>query len=89
MGMVTNVTLINLNENNNLLIPSESVFEENGTSYIYAINGNTLSKRTVTVGQSKNQYVEIKDGLSQDDQIVVEGSSNMKDNGRFNIVKSN
>ena len=89
MGMVTNVTLVNPNENNTFLVPKESVFEEDNTSYVYVINGDKLAKHTVTVGDSKNQYVEIKDGLSEDDQIVVEGSSNMKDNGKFNIVKSN
>ena len=89
LGMVTNVTLVNPNEDNTLLVPKESVFEEDGTSYVYVINSNLLAKHTVTVGASKNQYIEIKDGLSEDDQVVVQGSSNMKDNGRFNIVKSN
>lgn len=89
LGMVTNVTLVNSNENNTLLIPKESVFEEDGTSYVYVINSNLLAKHTVAVGTSKNQYVEIKDGLSEDDQVVVQGSSNMKNNGKFNIVKSN
>ncbi|HEX9026267.1 MAG TPA: efflux RND transporter periplasmic adaptor subunit [Clostridium sp.] len=89
LGMVTNVTLVNSNEDNTLLVPKESVFEEDGTSYVYVVNGDILAKHTVTVGTSKNQYVEIKDGVSEDDQIVVEGSSNMKDNGKFNIVKSN
>ena len=89
LGMVTNVILVDSNENNALLVPKESVFEEDGTSYVYVINGDKLAKHSVTVGEPKNQYIEIKDGLSQDDQIVVEGSSNMKDNEKFNIVKSN
>lgn len=89
LGMVTNVNLINSNKDNTILIPKESIISEDGTSYVYVINGDKLSKHTVTVGQPKNQYIEIKDGLTENDQIVVEGSSNMKDNGKFNIVKSN
>ncbi|BCZ44796.1 hypothetical protein psyc5s11_08630 [Clostridium gelidum] len=89
LGVVTNVLLINPNENNTLLVPKESVFEEDGTSYVYVINGDVLAKHTVTVGTSKNQYVEIKDGLSEDEQVVAYGSSNMKYNVKFNIVKSN
>ena len=89
IGMVTDVTLVDPNENNTFLIPQESVFQEDGNSYVYVINGDKLVKHTVTVGDFKNQYVEIKDGLSEDDQVVVEGSSSMKDNGKFNIVKSN
>lgn len=89
VGMVTNTALTTSNEDNTLLIPSESVLNEDGSSYVYVINGDKLSKHTVTVGQPKNQYIEIKDGLTLDDQVVVQGSSNMKDNGKFNIVKSN
>lgn len=89
LGMVADVSLINPNEDNTLLVPTESVFQEDNTSYVYVINGNKLTKHTVTVGQTKNQYVEVKYGLSADDQVVVEGSSNMKDNIPFNIVKNN
>lgn len=89
VGMVANITLANSNEDNTLLVPNESVLSEDGNSYVYVINGDKLSKHTVTIGQSKNQYVEIKDGISINDQVVVKGSANMKDNGQFNIVKSN
>jgi HlyD family secretion protein len=89
LGMVTNVNLINSNEDNTLLIPNESIISEDGTSYVYVINDDKLSKRNVTVGQTKNQYIEVKDGLSENDEIVISGSSNIKDGGKFNIVKSN
>jgi len=89
LGMVANITLVNPDQDNILLVPKESVFEEDNTSYIYVINGDKLTRHTVTVGNPKNQYVEIKYGLSNDDQIVVEGSSNIKDNVKFNVVKSN
>ena len=89
IGMITDVNLIDSNENNSMLVPKECVFEENDSSYLYVIDGNKLTKREVTVGQIKNQYLEIKDGISDEDQIVIEGSSNMKDGGAYNIVKSN
>ncbi|WP_238917925.1 efflux RND transporter periplasmic adaptor subunit [Clostridium sp. YIM B02555] len=89
IGMVTNISLVDSKSDNSLLVPNESVINEDGSSYIYVINGDKLTKRVVTLGQAKNQYIEVKDGVSADDQVVVEGSSNMKDNGKFNIVKSN
>lgn len=89
IGMVTNISLVDSKSDNSLLVPNESVINEDGSSYIYVINGDKLTKRAVTLGQAKNQYIEVKDGVSADDQVVVEGSSNMKDNGKFNIVKSN
>jgi RND family efflux transporter MFP subunit len=89
LGMVTNVTLVNPAQKKMILVPKKSVINEDNTSYVYVINGDKLAKRTVTVGQIKNQYIEVKEGLTEEDTIVVEGSSNMKDNGKFNIVRSN
>lgn len=89
IGMVTNISLVDSKSDNSLLVPNESVINEDGSSYIYVINGDKLTKQAVTLGEAKNQYIEVKDGVSADDQVVVEGSSNMKDNGKFNIVKSN
>ena len=89
IGMITDVNLVDNNESNYLLVPKECVIEEDGSQYLYVIDGNKLSKREITIGQTKNQYVEIEDGISEEDQIVIEGSSNMKDGGAYNIVKSN
>ena len=89
LGMATDVKLLKSDSDNTLLVPSESVINEDGNSYVYILAGDKLSKRSVKLGQPKNQYIEIKDGLSDNDQLVVEGSSNMKDNEKFNIVKSN
>lgn len=89
VGMVTDVTLAGDNENDTLLVPQESIFKDGDNSYVYLIEGDKLSKHLVTLGQAKNQYFEISDGLTKDDQIVVDGSSNMKDGIKFNIVKSN
>lgn len=89
VGMITDVNLIDSNEDNFVLVPTECVLEEDGSSYLYVIDGDKLAKRKVTVGEIKNQYLEIKEGISEEDQIVINGSSNMKDGGAYNIVKSN
>lgn len=89
IGMITNVNLVDSDEDKSLLVPKDCIIEEDDSQYLYVIDGNKLSKREIIVGQAKNQYLEIKDGISEDDQIVIEGSSNMKDGGAYNIVKSN
>ena len=88
VGMVTNVTLIKDTEDDSLLIPSQCVFKDDDTSYVYIIDGDKLSKKTVEVSNSKDDYLEILSGLSKDDEIVIQGSSNMADNMKCNVVKS-
>ena len=89
VGMVSNVTLSDDTEDNSLLIPSKCVFKDGDASYVYVTNGNKLSKRSVTVSKNINDYLLITDGLTEDDEVVIQGSSNMTDNIEYNIVKSN
>lgn len=89
VGMVANITLQNDKEDGSLLIPSKCVFKDGDNSYVYVINGDVLSKKKVTISNNKNDYSIIKDGISKNDQVVIQGSSNMTDNMKYNIVKSN
>lgn len=89
VGMVANITLKSDKEDGALLIPSKCVFKDGDNSYVYVTNGDVLSKKKVTISKNQNDYLVIKDGLSKDDQVVIQGSSNMTDNMKYNIVKSN
>ena len=89
VGMVANITLKNDKEDNSLLIPSKCVFKDGDNSYVYVINGDVLSKKQVTISKNKNDYLVITNGINKDDKVVIQGSSNMADNMKYNIVKSN
>lgn len=89
VGMVANITLKNDKEDNSLLIPSKCVFKDRDNSYVYVINGDVLSKKQVTISKNKNDYLVITNGINKDDKVVIQGSSNMADNMKYNIVKSN
>ena len=89
VGMVANITLKNDKEDNALLITSKCVFKDGDNSYVYVINGDVLSKKQVTISKNKNDYLVITNGINKDDKVVIQGSSNMADNMKYNIVKSN
>ncbi|WP_455793850.1 efflux RND transporter periplasmic adaptor subunit [Clostridium butyricum] len=90
VGMVANVTFNANNENESVLVPSQCVFNKDSDSpYVYIINGDRLSKKSVTVSENQNDYIVITDGLTTDDEVVLQGSSNLSDNVKYNIVKTN
>ena len=88
VGMVTNVTLIKDEEDTPLLLPSQCVFKEGDSSYVYIIDGDKLSKKTVEISNTKDNYLEISSGISKNDEIVIQGSSNMADNMKCKVVKN-
>lgn len=84
-GMLASAKLIYDNADNQMLVPSESILEENGTKFVYAVSGTTVVKKEVVTGQEKNRYIEVQ-GLSADDQVVVEGADKVTENGKFRIL---
>lgn len=71
-----------------LYIPQQSVQEENGTFYVYKVNGSTVQKTQVTLGIQKNLYVEVESGLAAEDIVVVEGADKVSENSGINVIKS-
>ncbi len=73
LGMSANCTITVASRSNVLAVPVEAVlFDEDGKAYVNVCDGNELTKTFVTTGESDAQYVEITEGLSEDDTVQVE-----------------
>ena len=56
-----------------LSVPFRAVTTTNGTSTVEVSNGSSTETRTVTTGLTVGGMVQITDGLSAGDQVVVRG----------------
>jgi multidrug resistance efflux pump len=57
-----------------LTVPVEAIVgsvEMGGTRRVYVMNGNTTTPRDVVVGLSNDRMVEIRDGLSEGEKVVL------------------
>lgn len=54
-----------------MLVPARSVRNEAGTNFVFVIKDGRAEKRIVQLGQSENDMVEIKTGLSADEQVAT------------------
>ncbi len=50
--------------------------------FVYAVNDGTVSVRTVKLGQSDANFVEIKSGLAEGDVVVVDGLDRLKEGSK-------
>jgi multidrug efflux pump subunit AcrA (membrane-fusion protein) len=71
-----------------IYVPLQSVLEENGTFFVYKVSGDHVEKTLVTTGESKNLYIAIVSGLTNDDTVVVEGADKISDGTQINVIKS-
>ena len=71
-GLSANVTIIISKVENVLYGPLQSVYEESGRKYVDVLTENNESKKVeITTGSYNFDYVEIKSGLTEGDEIII------------------
>lgn len=85
-GMVCDVNLTAGKEKESLVVSAKSLsVDEKGETYVYILNNkNDVVKKSVSVGKYRNNSVEIKEGLSEGDLVIKEGSEKLV--GDYNII---
>jgi HlyD family secretion protein len=72
IGMKGDATIKVSSIPNALTIPLEALFNENGTNFVYKVEGGTkLAKTTIAVGATTDTQVEVVSGLNKGDQVAL------------------
>lgn len=85
-GTSVKLYVIGRKAENVMTVPVESVYYEGGNPFIYTYVDGTLKKNEVTVGLADNDYVEIKDGLAAEDQVVTTWTSELYDGSKVTLA---
>jgi multidrug efflux pump subunit AcrA (membrane-fusion protein) len=82
-NQVAQVKILDYNAPNVIVIPLNTVQSDESGKYVYVMQkkGDKMIavKKTITVGQSYGEGVEIKSGLAANDQLITEGYQNLYD----------
>lgn len=85
-GMLAEVK-INFNERKNVLkLPIEAIIDETGNKSVFIVQNNQAVRKRVTLGITDGKMIEIRSGLTGDEQVVVLGQNNL-DDGLKVVVK--
>ncbi len=68
-----------------LIVPSSSVMNSNGESYVFVIKDQIASRQLVKVGLKNNKQAQILEGLDQGEQIAVSNVKALADKMPVNI----
>jgi membrane fusion protein (multidrug efflux system) len=68
-------------------VPESSVTIQGKTAFVYVVNGKTVDKTNIQIGKRNFGKVSVLDGVSEGDQIVVEGVSKVRDKSKIKIIK--
>jgi len=87
-GMFTRVFVETATRPNALVIPKSALSLESIGDTVYVAQGETASRREVTLGFREGDYVEVLSGLAEDEQVVVVGQDALSDGTPIQVLAS-
>jgi membrane fusion protein (multidrug efflux system) len=76
-GMLLTVSM-DLNEHEALVVPEESVIVNQDQQFVMVVDGDTVRRVEVTLGQRRPGVVEVLSGLTPGERIVTEGVAQVR-----------
>jgi membrane fusion protein (multidrug efflux system) len=77
-GMFMTVKLVRP-EGQALMLPEQAIVPENEQHFVYVVADGKAHKREVKIGRRRPGEVEVLEGLSAEDGVVVDGTLNLRD----------
>ncbi|MCG8369314.1 MAG: efflux RND transporter periplasmic adaptor subunit, partial [Proteobacteria bacterium] len=81
-GMFGRFTIAYERHDDALLIPASALLDEDDEATVYVVRDGAVSQRLVETGIETGGRIEILDGLTEDDVIVVVGQSSLRDGSK-------
>lgn len=89
-GMFARVTLEGQPLKDAILVPQRAVQQVLDKSFVIVVGADNKSvSKMVTLGDQVGSYYVVKSGLTRDDNVVVEGLTNLKEGQELNVTETN
>lgn len=84
IGMNGDTEIITKKKSHVLVIPQESVIEEEDKSFVWLIKDGRAKKQEIKIGITSDEQVEVTEGLQEGDKIIKNVLPNIKDDQKIN-----
>lgn len=85
-GMFAEIHFVESQKDNTLVVPRNTVLENETEKYVYVIENDKAVKKVVETGIDNGDMIEISSGVSFGENIVIKGQSYLSDGDEVNIV---
>lgn len=86
-GMMTRVRLVKESCKNCLLIPQDAVLDDNNKTDIFIVNAAGIAERkSVTLGETADSRVLVKEGLKGGDRVVIVGQRDLLNGEKVTVI---
>lgn len=70
-----------------LVVNKKAIIESLKNPEVYVVKGDKAYRTSISIGKTNNEFVEVTQGLSLNDQVVVSGQINLRDGLQVEIVQ--
>jgi len=88
-GMFGRIDIVSDRRPDALKIPRAAVLESGGQEYVYVVRDGLAEKRVIETGYVEGAAIEVRDGLEDDEQLVVVGQTSLRDQSRVSVIEAN
>ncbi|MDZ7644528.1 MAG: efflux RND transporter periplasmic adaptor subunit [Woeseiaceae bacterium] len=87
-GMFARIGIVSDRHANALQVPRSAIIEDEGISTVFVAGDGTAERRAVRTGYVADGQIEVVEGLTDEDRIVIVGQAGLRDGARIEIVNS-
>lgn len=85
VGMYARVSLLTASSDDTVLVPTEAIITESGSSYVYTVTGDRVSRVQVTTGLYDSTRTEVLSGLEGGETVVTRGQQQLSDGAKVSV----
>lgn len=86
-GMFVKADIITAQKDSTVVIPKEIIMTGNRGKYVFVVGRNsTAEDRWLTIGLQNQESVEVLEGLSVNDRLVIDGYETLRDRSKVKVI---
>jgi RND family efflux transporter MFP subunit len=85
-GMFARIAFTSVEAADALTIPRLALIGSIRNAQVFKIKSDAANLRNIIIGKQSNEYLEVLDGLSLGDTVVISGQNNLVENARVHVV---
>lgn len=78
-GMSINVSFVLGQRHNAVIVPKQTIKTEGNNTYLFVVRDGKAARKTVTTGISNDNFVEIRSGLDDGEEVISSGLTEIYD----------
>ena len=87
-GMFVKADIITAQKDSVVVIPKDIILTGGRGKYVFVVGRNSAADdRRISTGISNQDYVEVIEGLKQNDRVIVKGFETLRDNSKVKIIR--